>query len=128
MFSQIGASPESMKLCIEHNVGVPSVSFWFLYSITGLWARGNVLLRHAQYKIADNPNEAGALAPAFCGRKSSEPTKSPQSLFGIITQMVSLRINLMKTKYLRDMHLKNYGATTDIGCIMGIRLRSTEIF
>lgn len=70
MFSQIGASPGSMKLCIEHNVGITflSPSGSYIASLD-CGARGNVLLRRAQYKIADNPNEAGALAQRFVAGK-----------------------------------------------------------
>ncbi len=58
-FGYSGASPSAMRLCAENGVSMSfhSASGRFLASVEGE-IRGNVLLRRAQYRLADNPSES----------------------------------------------------------------------
>ena len=58
-FGYMGASPQLMRLCSEHNVGLSflSPSGRFQARVHGK-IRGNVLLRRAQYRIADNDEQS----------------------------------------------------------------------
>jgi len=58
-FGHSGASPSAMRLCVENGV---SLSFMspngrFIAGVYGE-TKGNVLLRRAQYRIADDPNRS----------------------------------------------------------------------
>ena len=62
-FGYMGASPGIMKLCAEHGVGLTFLSpnGHFISRIQG-HVRGNVLLRKAQYSLADDENKATHIA------------------------------------------------------------------
>lgn len=62
-FGYMGASPGVMKLCTERGIGLSflSPSGHFISRIQGQ-VRGNVLLRKAQYSMADNENAAIEIA------------------------------------------------------------------
>ncbi len=121
MFSQIGASPGSMKLCIEHNVGITflSPSGSYIASLD-CGARGNVLLRRAQYKIADNPNEAGALAQRFVAGKVVNQQKVLNRFVRDYHPDGILADQFNENQVFTRHALKELQTTTDIGCIMGI--------
>ena len=70
MFSQLGASPGAMKLCVEYNVGITFLSpIGHYIASLDRGTRGNVLLRRTQYRIADEPEKAGLLAQRFIAGK-----------------------------------------------------------
>jgi CRISPR-associated protein Cas1 len=54
-FGYMGASPQLMRLCSDHHVGLSflSPSGWFQARVIGK-TRGNVLLRRMQYRLADD--------------------------------------------------------------------------
>ncbi len=64
-FGQVMVSPQLMELCAERNVTIS-----FLSQNGRFWARvqgpvsGNVLLRRAQYRLADNPESSAQIAQA----------------------------------------------------------------
>lgn len=62
-FGYMGASPGIMKLCTEHGIGLTflSPSGRFISRIQGQ-VRGNVLLRKAQYTLADDKDVATEIA------------------------------------------------------------------
>lgn len=69
-FGWAGMSPELMAACVEAGISVA-----FLFAGGRFLARvegplsGNVLLRRAQYRVADNPAAVAALAKAFVAGK-----------------------------------------------------------
>ncbi|WP_125705662.1 type I-C CRISPR-associated endonuclease Cas1c [Lacticaseibacillus daqingensis] len=65
-FGYPGASPGLMRYCLEHNVALSFLSETgqFCGRLTGE-LNGNVLLRRAQYRVADSETEALQLAKAF---------------------------------------------------------------
>jgi CRISPR-associated protein Cas1 len=69
-FGWIGVSPELMAACAERGVGVAflSSSGRFLGRVEGALS-GNVLLRRAQYRAADDPTATAALSRAFVAGK-----------------------------------------------------------
>jgi CRISPR-associated protein Cas1 len=62
-FGRVSVSPPLMGLCAERQVLISFLSEWgrFLARVTGPVA-GNVLLRRRQYRVADRPEEAAAIA------------------------------------------------------------------
>lgn len=91
-------SPQLMAFCAENNVGISYLSEngKFLARVYGA-QKGNVLLRKAQYTIADNEQESLAIARPIIAAKVSNyrsllqrhqrnhPEKSPSSLDSAIT-------------------------------------------
>jgi CRISPR-associated protein Cas1 len=65
-FDYMGASPQLMQLCTEHNVGLSFLTpnGMFLARVSGV-TRGNVLLRRTQYRIADDETPALDIARSF---------------------------------------------------------------
>lgn len=65
-FGYMGASPQLMQLCVEHNVGLSFLTpnGKFLARVSGI-SRGNVLLRRTQYRIADNETAALDIDKSF---------------------------------------------------------------
>lgn len=65
-FGYMGASPQLMQLCSEHNVGFSFLTPHgkFLGRVNGR-IRGNVLLRRTQYRVADNPEASLDIAKGF---------------------------------------------------------------
>ncbi|ARM31059.1 type I-C CRISPR-associated endonuclease Cas1c [Prosthecochloris sp. HL-130-GSB] len=65
-FGQISVSPYLMGFCAEKGVAVTFLSQYgkFLCSVQGP-VRGNILLRRAQYRMADDPAVSGVLARSF---------------------------------------------------------------
>lgn len=65
-FGYMGASPQLMHLCSEHNVGLSFLTpnGKFLSRVTGK-TRGNVLLRRTQYHIADDERASLELSKSF---------------------------------------------------------------
>lgn len=69
-FGQVMMSPQLMELCAKHFVSVS-----FLSQNGRFWARvqgpvsGNVLLRRAQYRMADNPKSSAQIAQAVVTAK-----------------------------------------------------------
>lgn len=66
----VGFSPPLMGLCAEHGVTISFLteSGFFLSRVTGP-VTGNVLLRRAQYRIADNEEKSSAIAQNFASGK-----------------------------------------------------------
>jgi CRISPR-associated protein Cas1 len=69
-FTYAGASPSLLGLCCERGVSLCylSASGRFLARVTGP-VSGNVLLRRRQYRLADNPDDAAAVASSFVAGK-----------------------------------------------------------
>ncbi|MDI6719650.1 MAG: type I-C CRISPR-associated endonuclease Cas1c [Methanomicrobiales archaeon] len=69
-FGYMGTSPQLMRLCADNNVGLSFLtpSGKFLARVSGR-IRGNVLLRRAQYRKADNREESLEIAKAFITAK-----------------------------------------------------------
>lgn len=67
LFGQVSCSPFLLGHCAENGVSVSWLTEYgrFLASMHGP-ASGNVLLRRAQYRKADEPDFSAALARAFC--------------------------------------------------------------
>ncbi len=65
-FGYMGASPQLMRLCSEHNVGLSflSPSGKFQARVFGR-VKGNVLLRRIQYRIADDETKSLEIARSF---------------------------------------------------------------
>jgi len=65
-FGQVGCSPVLMQRCTERGIGISYLTERgrFLARVQGA-VSGNVLLRRAQYRAADDPVQAGRLARAF---------------------------------------------------------------
>lgn len=69
-FGQVMVSPQLLELCAEHQVTVS-----FLSQNGRFWARvqgpvsGNVLLRRAQYRMADDPESSARIAQAIVTAK-----------------------------------------------------------
>ena len=65
-FGYRGASPALMSACAEHGIGLCFLSRHgrFLSRISGP-VQGNVLLRTAQYRVADNPAQSVPIAQMF---------------------------------------------------------------
>lgn len=69
-FSYQGASPALMGACVQRNVGLSFLTprGRFLAKVSGE-ANGNVLLRRAQYRLADDPQSSCRIAAYFiCGK------------------------------------------------------------
>lgn len=62
-FNYMGASPGVMKLCVDNHVALSFLTphGQFIASISGP-IRGNVLLRRAQYRVADDEGSAAHIA------------------------------------------------------------------
>ncbi|MDG3002831.1 type I-C CRISPR-associated endonuclease Cas1c [Paludisphaera mucosa] len=71
-FGPVSASPELMAACMERGIGFSylDVNGRFLARVEGP-ASGNVLLRRRQYRLADDPEAAAALARSFVFGKVS---------------------------------------------------------
>lgn len=69
-FGYMGASPSLMQLCMERGIGLSFLTEHgrFMGRVSGT-VKGNVLLRRKQYRTADNPEEANALARLFVAGK-----------------------------------------------------------
>ena len=69
-FGWAGVSPELMAACVEAGISVAFLSAGgrFLARVEGPLS-GNVLLRRAQYRIADDPVAVAALGKAFVAGK-----------------------------------------------------------
>jgi len=67
LFGQVSCSPFLLGHCAENGVTVTWLTEYgkFLASMHGLTS-GNVLLRRAQYRMADNEKQSAAMARAFC--------------------------------------------------------------
>ncbi len=67
LFGQVSCSPFLLGHCAEHNVTVTWLTEYgrFLASMHGPTS-GNVLLRRAQYRMADDQTISASLARAFC--------------------------------------------------------------
>lgn len=121
MFSQLGASPGAMKLCIDHNVGVTFLSPFGKYIASlDAGARGNVLLRRTQYRIADNPEEAGALAQRFVGGKIVNQQKVLNRFIRDYRPEGAVADKFSEGKEFTKQTLKELQKITDVSSIMGI--------
>lgn len=69
-FNYMGASPGVMKLCVDHGVSLCFLSPQgrYIASISGP-ARGNVLLRRTQYRVADDEVLSARIAARFIAGK-----------------------------------------------------------
>ncbi len=69
-FGYMGASPQLMQMCSEHNIGLSFLTPHgkFLGRVNGK-VRGNVLLRRTQYRVADNPLASLDIAKVFIAAK-----------------------------------------------------------
>ena len=69
-FNYMGASPGVMKLCVDNHVALSFLTphGQFIASISGP-IRGNVLLRRAQYRVADDEGSAAHIASRFIAGK-----------------------------------------------------------
>ena len=69
-FGYMGASPQLMHMCSEHNIGLSFLTPQgkFLSRVNGR-VRGNVLLRRTQYRVADNPAASLDIAKVFIAAK-----------------------------------------------------------
>lgn len=69
-FGYMGASPQLIKMCTEHNVGLSFLSSngEFLGRVSGK-VRGNVLLRRIQYRIADDKEKSLQISSVFVAGK-----------------------------------------------------------
>lgn len=121
MFSQLGASPGCMRLCIEHNVGMTflSPSGSYIASLDS-GARGNVLLRRAQYRMADSPDEAGALAQRFVAGKVVNQQKVLSRFVRDYRPERALEEKFEAGKSFTKQALKELEHLTDVVSIMGI--------
>lgn len=121
MFSQMGASPGSMKLCIDYNVGITflSPSGGYIASLD-CGARGNVLLRRTQYRIADNPEDAGALAQRFVAGKVVNQQKVLNRFVRDYHPEGALADKFFEEQTFTKWALKELKKTIDIASIMGI--------
>lgn len=121
MFSQIGASPGAMKLCADHNVGIAflSPSGSYIASLDS-GARGNVLLRRTQYRIADNPEEAGALAQRFVAGKVVNQQKVLNRFVRDYRPEGALADKFREGQGFTKQFLKELEKITDVASIMGI--------
>lgn len=65
-FNYVGISPSLMSLCVENNVGVSFLNEYgrFMARVTGK-VRGNVLLRRAQYRYADDKEKSIEISKNF---------------------------------------------------------------
>lgn len=121
MFSQLGASPGAMKLCVEHNVGIAflSPSGNYIASLD-CGVRGNVLLRRTQYRIADDPEKAGALAQRFVAGKVINQQKVLNRFVRDYHPEGIIANKFTEGKGVVKQILKELEKTTDIASIMGI--------
>ena len=69
-FNYMGASPGVMKLCVDNHVALSLLTphGQFIASVSGP-VRGNVLLRRAQYRVADDEGSAAHIASRFIAGK-----------------------------------------------------------
>ena len=69
-FNYMGASPGVMKLCVDNHVALTFLTphGQFIASLSGP-IRGNVLLRRAQYRVADDEESAAHIAARFIAGK-----------------------------------------------------------
>jgi CRISPR-associated protein Cas1 len=69
-FGYMGASPQLMHMCSEHNIGLSFLTPQgkFLSRVNGR-VRGNVLLRRTQHRVADNPTASLDIAKVFIAAK-----------------------------------------------------------
>lgn len=121
MLSQIGASPGSMKLCIDHNVGITFLSPTGSY-IASLdsGARGNVLLRRAQYRIADDPDKAGALAQRFVAGKVINQQKVLNRFVRDYRPEGTLADKFKEGQVFAKQAIKDLEKITDVASIIGL--------
>ncbi len=113
-FGSVGISPQLMALCAEHGVTVVFMSEWGRF-----WARveggrtGNVLLRRAQFRAADDPAWRTRLAKSFVIGKVSNTQKVLRRALRdhpgkidrgrVVEIMERLRVNLSRLRGADDL-------------------------